>query len=133
MCKHQQQVLLTISLLLVACPASTLFAIAIISVTYCAAPAAVLLMLLLLKSRSAFANLIACAPGDNTYDGVQTSVSLVSSTSPYHSIYTTTSTNGETKHSLKYRYGYHSFLSFAVPTYQQKIEILATVTPLLLG
>ena len=36
-----------------------------------------------------------CGPGDNTYDGVQTTVSLVSAESPYHSIYTTTEVNGE--------------------------------------
>lgn len=40
-------------------------------------------------------NLMACGPGDNTFDGVQTDVSLVSPTSPYHSIYTTTEVNGE--------------------------------------
>ncbi|CAM9431410.1 unnamed protein product [Scytosiphon promiscuus] len=43
---------------------------------------------------SATANLMECAPGDNTYDGVQTDVSLVSSVSEFHSIYTTESTNG---------------------------------------
>eukprot|EP00904_Undaria_pinnatifida_P003101 jgi/Undpi1/12792/HiC_scaffold_7.g02459.m1 len=42
---------------------------------------------------SAVDNLMACGPGDNTYDGVQTTVSLVSSESPYHSIYTTTDVN----------------------------------------
>eukprot|EP00904_Undaria_pinnatifida_P003100 jgi/Undpi1/12791/HiC_scaffold_7.g02458.m1 len=42
---------------------------------------------------SAMDNLMACGPGDNTYDGVQTTVSLVSSESPYHSIYTTTAVN----------------------------------------
>ena len=46
-------------------------------------------------SRSAVDNLMACGPGDNTYDGVQTTVSLVSSESPYHSIYTTTDVNGK--------------------------------------
>lgn len=40
-------------------------------------------------------NLMTCYPGDNTYDGVNTDVSLVSTISPYHSIYTTESTNGE--------------------------------------
>ena len=40
-------------------------------------------------------NLIKCAPGDNTYDGVQTEISLVSTESPYHSIYTTMEVNGE--------------------------------------
>eukprot|EP00904_Undaria_pinnatifida_P003099 jgi/Undpi1/12790/HiC_scaffold_7.g02457.m1 len=39
-------------------------------------------------------NLMTCAPGDNTYDGVQTTVSLVSDISPYHSIYTTADVNG---------------------------------------
>ncbi|CAM9913250.1 unnamed protein product, partial [Hapterophycus canaliculatus] len=43
---------------------------------------------------SATANLMTCAPGDNTYDGVQTDVSLISSVSEFHSIYTTESTNG---------------------------------------
>lgn len=38
---------------------------------------------------SASENLIMCAPGDNTYDGVQTSVSLVSDVNQFHSIYTT--------------------------------------------
>lgn len=44
---------------------------------------------------SAWDNLMRCAPGDNTYDGVQTDVSLISSVSQFHSIYTTTGTNGE--------------------------------------
>ena len=43
---------------------------------------------------TAMDDLLVAGPGDNTYDGVQTSVSLISSVSPYHSIYTTTSTNG---------------------------------------
>ncbi|CBN75521.1 conserved unknown protein [Ectocarpus siliculosus] len=37
---------------------------------------------------------LTCAPGDNTYDGVQTDVSLISSVSQFHSIYTTESNNG---------------------------------------
>ena len=44
---------------------------------------------------TATSNLITCAPGDNTFDGVQTDVSLVSSVSQFHSIYTTEATNGE--------------------------------------
>lgn len=44
---------------------------------------------------SAVSNLITCAPGDNTYDGVQTSVSLISDVSQFHSITTTTGTNGK--------------------------------------
>lgn len=39
-------------------------------------------------------NLMTCYPGDNTYDGVNTVTSLISSVSPYHSIYTTEATNG---------------------------------------
>lgn len=39
--------------------------------------------------QSAADNLITCAPGDNTYDGVQTSVSLVSMENQFHSIYAT--------------------------------------------
>lgn len=44
---------------------------------------------------SAVENLMTCVPGDNSYDGVTTSVSFVSSESQFHSIYTTESTNGE--------------------------------------
>lgn len=45
---------------------------------------------------SGAANLMKCYPGDNTYDGVQTPVSLVSQNSQFHGIYTTEATNGET-------------------------------------
>lgn len=44
---------------------------------------------------SAADNLIMCAPGDNTYDGVQTNVSLISSVSQFHSLYTTEEEVGE--------------------------------------
>eukprot|EP00903_Cladosiphon_okamuranus_P021170 g19446.t1 len=43
---------------------------------------------------TAVENLMTCAPGDNTYDGIQTDVSLISSVSQFHSIYTTEGTNG---------------------------------------
>lgn len=45
--------------------------------------------------RSGAANLMTCYPGDNTFDGVQTAVSLVNSNSQFHSLTTTVATNGE--------------------------------------
>lgn len=39
-------------------------------------------------------NLMTCYPGDNTYDGINTDTSLISSISPYHSMNTTEATNG---------------------------------------
>ncbi|CAN0374160.1 unnamed protein product [Pylaiella littoralis] len=45
---------------------------------------------------SATANLMTCAPGDNTFNGILTDVSLVSNVSDYHSIYTTEAINGFT-------------------------------------
>lgn len=45
--------------------------------------------------RSGAANLMTCYPGDNTFDGVQTTVSLVNSNSQFHSLPTTVATNGE--------------------------------------
>lgn len=57
---------------------------------------------------SGAANLMTCYPGDNTYDGVQTSVSLVSANSPYHGIYTTVSTNGENA-CISWYYSAHFF------------------------
>lgn len=44
---------------------------------------------------TATANLMTCAPGDNTFDGVFSTVSLVSDVSEFHSIYTTEDTSGE--------------------------------------
>lgn len=44
---------------------------------------------------SAKANLITCAPGDNTYDGVQTTVRLVDPENQFHALETTEATNGE--------------------------------------
>lgn len=44
---------------------------------------------------SATANLMTCAPGDNTFDGVFSAVSLVSDVSEFHSIYTTDTTSGK--------------------------------------
>lgn len=44
---------------------------------------------------SGAANLMRCYPGDNTYDGELTTVSLVNMESQFHSIYTTVATNGE--------------------------------------
>lgn len=44
---------------------------------------------------TAAASLMMCYPGDNTYDGVQTSVSLISQVSQFHGIYTTEETSGE--------------------------------------
>lgn len=44
---------------------------------------------------SATANLMTCAPGDNTFDGVFSAVSLVSDVSEFHSIYTTEAESGE--------------------------------------
>ncbi|CAM9875608.1 unnamed protein product, partial [Sphacelaria rigidula] len=43
---------------------------------------------------SGAANLMRCYPGDNTYDGELTTVSLVNMESQFHSIYTTVATNG---------------------------------------
>lgn len=43
---------------------------------------------------SAMANLNKCGPGDNVYDGVHTPVKLVSTSNRFHSIYTSTATNG---------------------------------------
>eukprot|EP00903_Cladosiphon_okamuranus_P014293 g13275.t1 len=44
--------------------------------------------------RSSTANLMTCAPGDNTFDGVYSDVSLVSDVSEFHSLYTTDATSG---------------------------------------
>ncbi|CAM9922367.1 unnamed protein product, partial [Scytosiphon promiscuus] len=44
--------------------------------------------------KSAMDNLMTCGPGDNTYIGAATNVSLVSNVSQFHSIYTTEITNG---------------------------------------
>ena len=43
-------------------------------------------------------NLMKCYPGDNTYDGVQTEVSLVNLENQFHSLKTTVETNGESLH-----------------------------------
>ena len=40
-------------------------------------------------------NLMTCYPGDNTFDGVQTTVSLISMENQFHSLTTTVETNGE--------------------------------------
>lgn len=45
---------------------------------------------------SGAANLMKCYPGDNTYERVQTSVSLVNLKNPYHGLFTTVATNGAT-------------------------------------
>lgn len=44
---------------------------------------------------SAMNNFITCAPGDNTWDGLQTNISLISDVSQFHSIYTTEEGNGK--------------------------------------
>lgn len=46
---------------------------------------------------SAMEQKITCAPGDNTWDGIQTNVSLVSDVSQFHSIYTTEEESGESR------------------------------------
>lgn len=45
--------------------------------------------------RSGDLNLMTCYPGDNTFDGVQTDVSLVNEQNQYLNIFTTVATNGE--------------------------------------
>lgn len=45
--------------------------------------------------QSGFNNLMKCYPGDNTFDGVQTTVSLVNMDNQFHSLNTTVDTNGE--------------------------------------
>lgn len=42
-------------------------------------------------------NLMKCYPGDNTYNGVQTAVSLINMENQFHSITTTVETNGESR------------------------------------
>jgi len=55
--------------------------------------------------QSAMDNLMKCGPGDNTYNPSSgTSVSLVSSVSDYHSIYTTTGTDGVSRFQIAPRF-----------------------------
>ena len=45
--------------------------------------------------KSAMEQKITCAPGDNTWDGIQTNISLVSEESQFHSIYSIEETHGK--------------------------------------